>query len=63
MENEETRTIEIRGTEATMWEYEDDEYYIRMIWNNGTRWFTLETSNIDKNVAYMIAESVKRIGG
>ena len=59
---DETVTItDVNGYEARVAEFFEDEYFIRIVWNNGDRWFILETANLDIRTAHSIAESVRRI--
>lgn len=52
---------DINGHEARVTEAFEDEHYIRMVWDNGERWFTLETSNMELKTVHAIAESVRKI--
>ena len=51
----------INDSEARLWEFDEEEHFIRIIWDIDERWFMLETRGLDQKTAYMIAEDVKRI--
>ena len=53
--------ININGCEARLWEFDEEEHFIRIIWDIDEQWFVLETRGLDQETAYMIATDVKRI--
>ena len=60
-EDEAVTVTDVNGYEARVSEFFEDEYYVRIVWDNGERWFMLETCGLDLRKAHIIAESIKRI--
>ena len=60
-EDETISMLEINGYQARVSTFPEEEHFIRIVWDNGERWFILETSNLEFKKAYAIAESIRKI--
>ena len=63
VQNGKFSNVYINGCEARLWEFDEKEYFIRIIWDIEERWFMLEARGLDQKTAYLIVANVRKITG